>query len=78
MLNDVLLVTNQPIEHFLKHMRANRLQLRYSLDNVHHQVKAVQVIQHHHIERGSCGSLLFVAAHVQVLVIRAPVCQPMD
>lgn len=42
------------------------------------QVKAVKCIDHSHIERRGCGSLLAIAMHVKVLVIWAAVDQSMD
>src|SRR2546429_1722693 len=39
--------------------------------SIHHQMEAVQIIEHSHVERRCCRSLFFVAAHVQIFVIRS-------
>jgi len=41
-------------------------------------VKAIEVVEHDHIERRGRGALLLEASHVQVVMIRAAVRQPMD
>ena len=46
--------------------------------SVHHQVEAVEVVEHDHVERRGGGALLLVAAHVQVVVVGAPVGEPVD
>ena len=42
------------------------------------KVKSVEVVQRHHVEGRCRGALLFVSAHVEVVVIRASVGQPMN
>jgi hypothetical protein len=42
-----------------------------SVDHVLAQVEAVQVVEHHHVER-CLGPLLLVVAHVDVLEAGAP------
>ena len=41
-------------------------------------MEAVEVVQHDHVERRRRRALFLVAAHVQVLVVRAPVGQAVD
>ena len=41
-------------------------------------MKAVQVVESHHVERRRRGPLLLVAADVQVGVIRSPIGQAMN
>ena len=77
-LDDVLLVINQFVAHDLQCVCSDRCDLRYSLDDVHHQMKTIQVIEHAHIERRRSGSFLFITSHMQVFMIRAPVNQPMN
>jgi hypothetical protein len=50
----------------------------HAVDHVHHQVEAVEVVEHHHVERRRGRALLLVAAHVEVVVVGAPVGQPVD
>src|SRR5437762_5018735 len=48
------------------------------MHGVDSQLEAVHIIQHHHVEgRGSCA-LLFVAAHMEVVVVMAAVAQAMN
>src|SRR6185369_988703 len=59
-------------------MCAHRLELRNALNNIHHQMKTVEVIQYDHIER-RCGRAFFlVTAHVQVVMIVSPVSETMN
>ena len=52
--------------------------LRHAIDDVLHEMKAIQVVQHHHVERRGRRAFLLVAAHVQVLVIRAAIGQSVN
>ncbi len=49
-----------------------------AVNDITHQMKAIQIIHHHHIKRGRGRTFLLVSAHVQILVVRAPVSQPVD
>ena len=42
------------------------------------QVKAIEVVQHRHVERRGGRALLLVAAHVQVVVVVAAIGEAMD
>ena len=48
------------------------------INGVDREMKAIEVVQHHDIERRCGRSLFFVPAHVQVVVVRPPVRQPVD
>ena len=50
----------------------------HAVDDVGDEVKAVKVVQHDHVEGGGRRSFFFVAAHVQVVMVRAPIGQAMD
>ena len=50
----------------------------HAVDHVHHEMEAVQVVEHHHVERRGGGALLLVAAHVEVVVVGAPVGEAVD
>src|ERR1051326_2863424 len=41
-------------------------------------VRAVEVVEHGHVERGGGGPFLFISADVKIVVIRPPVGQPVD
>ncbi len=48
-------------------------ELRQAIDDVLREVEAVELVQHGHVEGGGDGAFFLVAAHVQVVVVRAPV-----
>ena len=75
---DVLLVIDQLVVDRLLEVRGPGAELRQPVDHVFTQVEAVQVVHHDHVERRRRRAFFLVAAHVQVLVIRAPVGQAMD
>jgi hypothetical protein len=43
------------------------------VDDVHDEVEAVEVVEHHDVDRGGRGAHLLVAAHVHVGVVGAAV-----
>jgi hypothetical protein len=49
-----------------------------AVDDVHHEMEAVHVVQHGHVEGRGDGALLLVTADVDVLVIGAAVGEPVD
>jgi hypothetical protein len=73
MLVDVLLVLDQLVLHPLLQIGTLRTQLRQPIDDVDHQVEAVQVVLHSHIEGGGDRALLLLAADVQLHPIVAAV-----
>ena len=66
------------VVHLLPDVRGPLAERRHAVDHVDHEMEAVEVVQHHHVERRRRRALLLVAAHVQVVVVRAPVRQPVD
>jgi len=52
--------------------------LRQPVDGVHHEVEAVQIVQHRHIKGRGDGSFFLVAADVDVVVVGTAVGQPMN
>ena len=52
--------------------------LRQAVDGIHHEVEAVQIVQHRHVEGRGDGALFLVAADVDVVVVGAAVGQPVD
>jgi len=52
--------------------------LRQAVDGVHHEVEAVQIVQHRHVEGRGDRALFLIAANVKVVVVRAAVGQPVE
>src|SRR5579884_4474494 len=75
-LADVRAVLDELVGHELPQVRKPRAELRHAFDDVLHEVEPVEVVAHHHVEGGGRRPLLFVAAHVDVLVVRAAVREP--
>src|SRR6516165_6404418 len=51
---------------------------RHPFDHVHRQMKAIELIEHRHVEWGRRRAFLVVAPHVHIVVIFAPVGQTMN
>src|SRR5689334_21580718 len=66
---DVTFVLVTFVTHLLEEVRAGRLQLRDTVDNIHDKMKAVKIVQHDHIERRGGRAFLLVTTHVQVPVV---------
>ena len=66
---------NWPI---LLHSDAALTGLRQAVDGIHHEVIAVHVIQHGHVEWRGDGTLLLVASHMNIFVIGPTIRQPVD
>src|SRR2546421_11070903 len=60
----VLAVAQPLVHHPLPHMPGAGAKPRNAVDDIHHQVEAIQIVQHHHVERRRGGSLFLVATHV--------------
>ena len=78
MVPGVLPGAQPEIDHLLTHVGGPRAERRHAVDHVHHQVVAVDVVQHGHVERCGGRALFLVTADVNVDVIRAPVRQAVD
>jgi hypothetical protein len=78
MLRDVLLVLDEFVADGLLGVRGIGTELRHAINHVGDEMKAVQIIHHHHVERSRGGAFLFVAAHVEVLVVGAAIREPMN
>ena len=68
---DVLPVLDEFVAYGLLGVRCRGSELRHAVDDVGHEVKAVEVVHDHHVERRRGRALLLEAAHVQVPVIGA-------
>ena len=66
------------VHHQLAHVAGPRAEARDAVDDVDHEVVAVEVVEHDHVERRRGGALLLVAADVQVGVVRPAVGEPVD
>ena len=75
---DVLLVLDQLVLELLLQVDALVAGLRQAVDGVHHEMEAVQIVQHRHVEGCGDGALFLVAADVDVVVVSAAVGQPVD
>src|SRR5579875_2899550 len=60
------------VRHELAHVAGRAREPGHPVDHVHHQVEPVQVVEHHHVERGGGGPFLLVPAHVEVGVAVPP------
>ena len=77
MLVNVMLVLDELVLHLLLQVVALRTQIRHAINHVLHQMKAIQIVLHPHVE-GRCDRAFFlVAPDVQVLV-GAAVGQPVN
>ena len=72
-----MLVLDELVLHHLLQVVPLGSQLRQPINHVLHQMKAVQVVLHPHVEGRRDGALFLVAADVQVAV-GAAVGQPVD
>ena len=79
MLVDVELVFDKLVLNHLLEIGSLAAQMRQAVDDILHEMKAVQIVLHPHIEGGGDRALLLIAAHVEVTVgpaIRQPMNQP--
>ena len=60
------------------HVAGLRREPGHPVDDVHHEVEPVEVVEHDHVERRRGRALLLVAAHVDVAVVGPPVGEAVD
>ena len=77
-LPDVMLVLDQVVAHLPFGMCANTLKHGDALDDIHHQMKTVEVVQYNHVEWCRRRSFFLVTAHVYVVMIGSPVSETMN
>jgi hypothetical protein len=75
---DVLLVLDQLLGDGLLGVGGPGAQAGDAVDHLLHEVEAVHLVEHHHVERRGGRALLLVAAHVQVGMVGAAVGEPVD
>src|SRR5882762_1551102 len=68
-LLDVALVLAQLAAHRPLEIGGARAELRHALDHVQNEMEAIEIVQHHHVERRRGRPLLLEAADVQIVVI---------
>jgi hypothetical protein len=66
------------LDHLLAQPRRALSEPRHTVDHVDHEVKAVEVVEHDHVERRRRGALVVVSANVEVVVVIAPIGEPVD
>ena len=75
---DVLTMIDERITDRLLGISGPRTKLRQAINHILHQVETVHLVEHDHIERRGGRAFFFVAADVEILVVRAAVCKAMD
>jgi hypothetical protein len=74
----VLLVVDELLATGLLRVRRTPPEAWHTVDDVGHEVKAIQVVQHYHVERRRRSPFLFVTAHVQIPMISSAIRQPVN
>src|SRR5690348_10391120 len=64
--------------HALPEGGGARAERRDAVDDVHHEMEPIEVVEHDHVERRGRRALFLVAAHVDVPVVRAAIREPVD
>src|SRR5580765_1585185 len=77
-LTDVTLVDHQPVAEELLHVGGTGSKAGHAIDDIAREVKAIQIVQDHHVEWSRRGPFLFIAANVEVRVIRPTIRQPVN
>src|ERR1700689_2907581 len=77
MLVDVMLVLDELVAHRLLQIRPFAAESRYFIDDILHQMKAIDVVLNAHVEGCGDRTLLFVASDMEV-PIGSAIGQPMD
>src|SRR5262249_6968916 len=75
---DELLVVDELVADRLFGVSGACPKLRNAVDHVAYQVEAIEIVQHAHVERRRGRALFLVAAHVDVVVARSAVGQPVN
>jgi len=75
---DVLFMGYQHVAHMLLHIGRLLAEARHPFHHIGHQMEPVEVVAHHHVERGARCPLFLVTAHMDIVVIGTPVGQAVD
>ena len=73
-----MLVLDQVVAHLPFGVRADALKHGDALDDIHHQMKTVEVVQYNHVEWCRRRSFFLVTAHVYVVMIGSTIGQTMN
>jgi hypothetical protein len=66
------------INHLLSQTGVTGPQSGNPVDHIDHEVEPIQIVQHHHVKRCRRRPFLYVPAHVDIGMVRAPVGEAMD
>src|SRR2546429_8844781 len=78
MLRDVLLVFDEFVADGLLGVGSLGTKLRHAVNHVRDEMKAVEVVHHHHVKRSRGRAFFFVTAHVEGPVVGAAIGEPMN
>ena len=70
--------TETTLLHLLTQVRGTLGEPGNAVDHVDHEMEAIEVVEHHHVERRRRRPFLLVAADMEVRVVPAPVGEPVD
>ena len=77
-MSNVLVVLDQEFRRRLFDLCSSSAELRQPIDGIGGEVKAIEIVQHGHVERRRDRAFLFVPAHVQIPMVGAPIGQSMN
>ena len=66
------------VQKVLPGVTANVLESRHTIDNIHGEAESVDVVVDGQLKRSTDASLLLIATHMKVIVIRAAIGQVVD
>ena len=75
---DVLPVLDKLAAQKLLEVSSDALQTRNAIDDVACKVETIQIVQDSHVERSCCRAFFFVAANVEIVVVRAAIGEAVD
>src|SRR5665213_1082048 len=59
-------------------MTGARREAGHPIDDVHYEMEAVEIVEHHHVEGGRRRTLFLVAAHVEVRMVATSIGEAVD
>src|SRR5689334_16018378 len=78
MLADVLLMLDEFVADRLFSVRGPGAQRRYTIDDIVHEMETIQIVPYTHVKRRRRCAFFLVATHVNIVVVRPPVSQPVN
>lgn len=78
MFVDELFVLDELVAQKLLEMTTNFSQARDPVDHIARQMEAIKIVQDGHVKGSRCRTLFFVAAHMQVVVVRSAIGETVD